>query len=421
MHIETPNALPLIALVHLLVTTAATAQADVLVVDALGGGDFTDLQAAVVAASSGDTLLVRSGDYGAFTIHAKALDIAAYEGATVRVFGGSAVQNLNSSHEVVLSGLELRPDLAQWVAPTLGLTANAGRVRLVDCAIFGLDGLGDFDDGGLACAISGTGDVGLFHCRLRGGAGGQGFFCNFTTGGLGLEVSQGQVDLYGSTIEGGPSADTLSNFQLGGHGGPAALVRGAATLRGFSSTFAGANGGEGDLSFTFCACGDGGAGLRAEGASVAELFDCVTTGGQGGITFGGGTCNAGAATSGPVTVLGGAVRALTADRVVRVGGTIQGVVRGAPGDAVFLLMSLNANHQPYPALLGVLNVGAPYVARALAVGVIGPSGVLPLSGGVTGFSPGLTAEHLYIQPFISAPSGRWLGQPDVLMVLAPGI
>ncbi len=228
MQTETPNALPLITLIHLLAVTATTARADVLVVDALGGGDYTDLQAAVLAANSGDTLLVRSGDYGPFTIDAKALDIAAYEGATVRALGVSAVQSLVSGQEVVLSGLELLPGPGQLGGTILSLAANAGRVRLVDCTIFGVDGPSQNQDGGMACSISGSVDVGLFHCRIRGGAGGEGFFCNSTTGGLSLDVFQSQVDLYGTTIEGGPSADTLSTFQLGGDGGPMALSSGLA-------------------------------------------------------------------------------------------------------------------------------------------------------------------------------------------------
>jgi pectin methylesterase-like acyl-CoA thioesterase len=56
---------------------SAAALADVHVVDASGGGDFTTLQAAVNAAADGDTLLVRSGSYDGFLLTGKGLSIVA--------------------------------------------------------------------------------------------------------------------------------------------------------------------------------------------------------------------------------------------------------------------------------------------------------------------------------------------------------
>ncbi|HEX5009333.1 MAG TPA: hypothetical protein VFY71_02945 [Planctomycetota bacterium] len=46
-----------------LLATAPLARADVLVVDASGGGEFTSLRAAVTAAADGDTLLLEPGFY----------------------------------------------------------------------------------------------------------------------------------------------------------------------------------------------------------------------------------------------------------------------------------------------------------------------------------------------------------------------
>ena len=155
--------------------------------------------------------------------------------------------------------------------------------------------------------------------------------------------------------------------------------------------------------------------------SSAELHASQTIRGEAGLPTMQGSCSPGVARSGPITDLVGPVRSLEMDRVVRLGGQIDMTIHGVPGDGVFLLLSTHANQQYYPALLGVLHVGAPYIGRGVPVGQIGANGELQLSGGVTGFAPGLTAERLYVQPFIVSSTGRWLGHPDVVMVLAPGV
>ena len=49
--------------------------AGVLVVDAAGGGAFTQIQPAVDAALPGDLVLVRAGDYEGFTIAGKSVNV----------------------------------------------------------------------------------------------------------------------------------------------------------------------------------------------------------------------------------------------------------------------------------------------------------------------------------------------------------
>ena len=50
-------------------------------VDAAGGGDFVEIQNAIDAASSGDTLLLRAGRYDEFVISAKSLTLIVDPGA----------------------------------------------------------------------------------------------------------------------------------------------------------------------------------------------------------------------------------------------------------------------------------------------------------------------------------------------------
>ncbi len=86
-----------------LLATLAAAQA-VHVVDPSGSGDFTGIQAAVNAAASGDTILIKSGHYyGRTVIDGKGLKVVAELGATdVEVIGGITVRNLAAGEVVVL-------------------------------------------------------------------------------------------------------------------------------------------------------------------------------------------------------------------------------------------------------------------------------------------------------------------------------
>jgi hypothetical protein len=118
---------PIAALTVVLVLLAPPARADVLVVDASGGGDFSSLQAAIDAALDGDVLLVRSGAYGALTVDGKALDVFADSGALVRVSGSSTLRNLPAGGALVLSGIEF--DGGQPWRATLSVLACAARRR----------------------------------------------------------------------------------------------------------------------------------------------------------------------------------------------------------------------------------------------------------------------------------------------------
>jgi len=118
-------------------TFAMSARAGVIVVDSSGGGQFTNLQMAVSAASNGDTLLVRVGGYSSFTVDGKSLSIVATSGATVTVFGSIVVQNLAADQSVVLAGLKVTGATTTAMSDTPGValyaTANAGPLRVHDC------------------------------------------------------------------------------------------------------------------------------------------------------------------------------------------------------------------------------------------------------------------------------------------------
>ncbi len=128
-----------------------TAAAATLTVDASGGGDYTNLQAAVAAAASGDRIEVAPGTYsGGLAIRGKALTITATGSAEDTVLDASGSDWLldlrATSGQTTLSGFTLRNSGGR------GLYLENVDVRLVDDTF---DGLGDGVQGGGAVSASG--------------------------------------------------------------------------------------------------------------------------------------------------------------------------------------------------------------------------------------------------------------------------
>jgi hypothetical protein len=106
-----------------LVLASAPAFAGVITVDDGGGADFTDLPAAVAAASSGDTLLVHPGTYSAFLLDGKPLTILGLAAGQVAVLGTTRVRALGAGPATVLCQLDFE---------RLTLADNTGTVVLDD-------------------------------------------------------------------------------------------------------------------------------------------------------------------------------------------------------------------------------------------------------------------------------------------------
>ena len=73
---------------------------EVLIVDASGGGDYVDIQPAVDAAGQRDTLLVKAGTYGGFTISNKSLNLVADSVQPPRVQGYATIADLPGGRDV---------------------------------------------------------------------------------------------------------------------------------------------------------------------------------------------------------------------------------------------------------------------------------------------------------------------------------
>src|SRR4051812_36571211 len=162
---------------------AAASRADVLVVDASGGGQYVQISAAVAAASSGDTLLVKSGTYSAFTIDGKSLSVVADSGASVVVDGSMGIKNLTAAQTVVLAGLTSShaSSSSSSFDPTFGVglfvSACQGQVRAQGCQFEGRFGSNSSCFSNTYIGRSGvylvtSPNVAFESCILRGGDGG---------------------------------------------------------------------------------------------------------------------------------------------------------------------------------------------------------------------------------------------------------
>ncbi|MEZ6016075.1 MAG: hypothetical protein R3F49_13230 [Planctomycetota bacterium] len=369
----------------------------------------SDLVVALTQAQDGDTLLVGAGVYAAFDLADRAVDIVAREGALVRVVGSARVRDLDAGKEVVLSGLRFEGD---DYPSALEIAACHGSVRVVDCTFRGTDTMGR--DG---CSIVDSSDVALFGVDIEGGTALAGFCAE--TSGRGLVVDGSVVSLYSSAVRGGRPRIVLAGYDLGGDGGEACAVTGTSELRAFSAHFTGGAGGQGDAFGSFCPCGVGGAGLVVDATSTVELLAGSTTGGSGGLYNSGPNCPPGLGRVGPVTDVPGPARRIQLERIAYGGGQLDGVIRGVPGEAVVLVLSLHAAHVVLPNYHNVLLTGSPYFARGVPVGVIPASGQMGFSAGVVGFGSSLLAEHMYVQPLYLGTAQRWLGDGDVVSLLAP--
>jgi hypothetical protein len=263
---------------------ALPASADVLVVDASGGGDHTCLDDAIAAAAEGDTLLVRSTCATSATVQAKSLTLVFDGDEEGLLLGGLSVRDLGPGQRVVLRGL--KPTLPPTVE-ALSLVDNVGHVWVEDCTFRG--GIGNVGFFGMTSPgrpgvlVSGSSSVTFVRCRLYGGRGFSGqvvppnICAPASAGGPGARVQFGskvafyQCDLSGA--DGGNGNVCLTSAQ-GGDG--LHVLDSDVFLSGCT-----ASGGPGGVAGN-SAIGAGGAGLAVGGTGAVTTRDGHFAGGAGG-------------------------------------------------------------------------------------------------------------------------------------------
>lgn len=422
-----------------LALAAAPATAGVIVVDAAGGGAYTQISAAVAAAQDGDTLLVRAGTYAGFTVDARALSVVADAGALVRVRGSTVVRNLTAAQTVALSGLDLGYETNQWpdMPPSAGealtVTANAGDVRLQGCVLAGKSwtSSGSVPGGAGVRALDNAGTLALSACQLTGGRGPRNidlFGGHWALdGGAGIELRNTRVAAYDCALTGGRGGDGFDDAGNGGSGAWSRASTSASGLFASNCAFTGGRGGDDyeDIFQEFTDPGDGGHGLFVEAGTFSQELASTFAGGAVGIgvfcppTVHFPSPGVGIHGAGTVFHFAGERVQLEAPRLVRVGATASFTVRGEPGDDVFLWVTNATGFRAVPSWRGVVLPELPTPAKTRILGTIPASGALTVDFPAPALGAGATELDQYVQAFRRDGSGSvTLGSYAVLTTVA---
>ncbi len=265
------------------------AQADVIVVDQNGGGDFLGVAPAVQAAVDGDVILIRDGFYpeaAVIEIDGKALTLTAELGWDARIAPGFVIRNLPDGGQVVLENLLLfgKPSNATTPAgAALRLEDNLGHIRVQGCLVLGGGGAHNAQRDGAAGLVSSASlSVALVNSTVTGGDGQFSPDLSVQTGNGGPGVdwqSAGELFIENTTVYGGYGGSNLiGGWPDGGVGGTGMHI-GAGQTYIATSLCSGGQGG------TAHEGGDGGIGLMIEsGASLASTQDAFFSGGSGGFS-----------------------------------------------------------------------------------------------------------------------------------------
>lgn len=402
-----------------MLVAARASAGDVLTVAASGPADFTQIQDAIAAANDGDTILVASGSYSAFTIDGKGVSVVEDAGASVTVDEGVIVRNVPVASRVVLSGLHVVPQSSPASTPleAMLIENNAGAIRLYACQVEGRNGANATcsqlaaGPGFRALHVVSSPNVALANCALQGGNGGFmpcALFQEPGPGQRGLRVSSSTVAVYTTQILSGDSGD----------GGDTAVDGKAAADVLSSALFVSAcmvTGGDGS-SPGFGDCfppGDGGAGLNIGFGSTVQRLGGTLVGGQGGAntiicTVEG---DDGPQTTGSGSLFTFAVSPLSLDApsIVRAGQSITITVHGDPGDRISLLESDETVFQNIPSWRGFLLVERTVPSRVRKLGVVPTSGVLTRTVHAGELPSGVESKTRYVQVYRTRGDGITLG------------
>ncbi len=378
-----------------------SAQGKVIVVDAAGGGAFTDLRAAVDAAADGDLVLVKDGVYDTFTVQGKSITVTADLGADVEVLNWLPVHVTATApgDRVVVRGIR-----STGITGTLGtfggfsMTFNSGDVWLEDVESCGQN----------TVSFSTPGTVVYQRATMTG-------TCPTAIPGpgqIGLAVIEGNVFAFDSTFTAG---------DLAGLSGVSASIPSLVFLSNVDAF--GGTGATGDAD----ACvdgGQGGDGLEIHGFSTqVVVLDSTYTPGTGGT--GGGGCSATgpdgdpiSISSGTLTVLSGVGRSLEATSPVRAGTSTTVTATGLPGDLALVLFSTEPEALLALQFKGAFLTTAPQV---LTLGTLqGFPGQIVQEIPIPPLDPGLEFVEVFAQiAVLDALGNPQLGGGSVIDVLSP--
>lgn len=413
---------------------ALGAHADVRVVDSAGGGAYTQISAAVAAASDGDVILVKSGVYFAFTVNDKSLDIVADVGAAATIQGSVILSGIGVTRRVTLTAFTLRgpATLLSAPSPALIVSGNSGSIRVQGCTIEGFDRPlcdGPNAHGGAAVDISDSADVAFAGCALRGG---DGAFRNgyAGSGGRGLGGTSSHVALYDCTVFGGEGGGETPNCpgygyccSYGGDGGDGIRWSGASTtflshcdVRGGTTGPLPVSG----IAVPYGGCSGSGLFVTVFPASSVTARALESTFQRGGPSPGCLSPVADILLNAPSTfqTFTGSARRINATRVAREQQPARVEFFGQPGDQVRLVIGEATQHVFSPTWRGVSLVRRPHPSPVLLAGTIPASGSLTYAWLVPELGLGASSRRLFLQAEFVDPSGqKTLSTPATLVLL----
>ncbi len=420
--------------------TSNQALAGVIVVDAAGGGDFTQIQPAINAALDNDTILVKPGNYSGTLYVDRPVTVIGDEGALPIVTGDCEVGLLSSGEVATLARLKVQND----AGPGLVVALLSGSVRVVECEFIGSNGTmnpGNLPASGAAVG-SGVGavsdNVAFVGCTIRGGNGVSVLGCagnGWSGGAFGL-AANGRVALYECVVEGGRGG---TGGVSGGGGGPAIFSFSYDDTPSFlfaaRSNLHGGVGGDTECAGSGCP-GNGASGFHATSTFLGNppqpepigwVFDLMVGGGAPGQAVNGpGSSECNPANPGPqysgvlpfefsVASIGFSIPA-----IAREGDFVTATFTGPPGARVYVNDRLTTTFEAVASWRGVLLApfapdGAP--TREIKWGVIPASGELKRTYHVPQLPPGVEAQTRFLQAYRIGANGITLGTFRTLTIL----
>jgi len=383
-------------------------------VHVVGGPAATQptIQAAIDAAVDGDIVLVRSASADGFVVDGKALTILG-EGPAPVLVSPVEIRNLAAGQACGVRNFTRTAN-----DPFLfDVHDNAGHVRLEELTLTGI-----FPFNGVPATplrIANCFDVALSHCDLDGG-----LAANVGQAGPGIVISNSQLQLDASTVDGGRG---FHGFLMGqvttiGPGGGAAGIQvlDACSLALQGSLVRGGSGGNGVGARCFPGPipgqpgGTGGPGIASAVPISVTLVEASVLGGAGGA---GGAANAGcgaaagAAGSPGDAVIGAALnllpgprRELSVDALTREFSAMSVTVTGVPGETATLLVSTRCQLNVLPTIQGAILVGPSM--RRIPLGTIPASGVLTTALPLADLGPGVLGSRRFFQAFCRDAGGQ---------------
>ena len=398
---------------------ASVCAADVLVVDEASGpgADFVDLVAAVAAASSGDTILVRDGEYDEIVIDGKSLTLIA-DGEDVRILARYSrptvdVRNLVAGQQVTLRGF--KTDTGMSVSDSQGsVWFDEIEVdgQTASCSAGGIDGVSAED----AAAVT------ITRCTLRGQTNDD-LSYPIAFKGDGLSAVNSTVQVYDSLLEGGAGRNPDFFYVTVPQPGGAGARIDNSVVSFFGCTAIGGPGGV--VQWDLCAGthANGGPGVAFVNATaILQSAESTATGGTANLTA---VCPGLWGPSGPAIIgtgqilpLPGFARQLQANSPVRGGETLAFEIEGQPGETPILFVS--PEHRPFPlaSFNGVLLVGD--TTDLFVVGTLPASGQAEFSFPVPNIGAATGALTFFAQAiFLDPAPGLWLGAGTTVVLLDP--